>query len=358
MPDDLARSIRPKLLRWYDAVRRDLPWRPAVGSKSDAVNPYLVLVSEAMLQQTQVATVVPYFRRFIEAFPTIHALAAADEQAVLRHWQGLGYYSRARSLRRAAIEIVNRFGGDIPAEVESLRTLPGVGRYTAGAIASIAFDVRTPIVDGNVARVLCRLEAIRTDPRERETLEKLWTRAAQLVPPKRAGAFNSALMELGATICTPKSPKCLLCPIAKHCRANALGLAESIPPSRRTKSTPTLAFDVLCVRRRGNEFLFQQRPTRGIWAGLWQFATVERRPKPVGARIDSFAHQLTHRRFEFDVFLLDETHAPKLDGEWRTLEQSESLPLPKPHVRVRESLRNHLEQSRPEDEQANRRRRH
>src|SRR5262245_51351753 len=192
-------AISRALIRWYDINRRDLPWRAARGSRPD---PYHVLVSEAMLQQTQVKTVIPYFRRFIRKLPSIKHLARADEQLVLRLWQGLGYYSRARNLRRAAQTIVQEYDGKIPADVEALLELPGIGRYTAGAIASLAYDVPAPIVDGNVARVLCRFDAIETPPSDRATQKLLWERAADLVPRRRAGDFNSALMELGATVCT------------------------------------------------------------------------------------------------------------------------------------------------------------
>src|SRR5688500_13285875 len=190
-----------RLTEWYRRTRRDLPWRVPPGARPD---PYHVLVSEAMLQQTQVATVVPYFRRFIERFPTIADLARADEQDVLRMWQGLGYYTRARNLRAAAQAVVRDFGGELPRDLDSLLRLPGVGRYTAGAVATLAFDEPAAIVDGNVVRVICRLDRFESDPREKATSELIWRRAEQIVPARRAGDFNSALMELGATICTPR----------------------------------------------------------------------------------------------------------------------------------------------------------
>src|SRR3954470_16957732 len=195
-----------RLLRWYDRARRDLPWR-AVGADGRP-DPYHVLVSEAMLQQTQVATVIPYFNRFIARFATLADLARADEQEVLRLWQGLGYYSRARNLQKAARRVVSEFGGQLPADVDRLRALPGVGRYTAGAVASIAFGKRAPILDGNVVRVLCRVEKVTSDPRDRDTQALLWRRAEEVLPKVRVGDFNSALMELGATACIPRSPQC------------------------------------------------------------------------------------------------------------------------------------------------------
>src|SRR5438105_5534112 len=208
-------DFRRSLLAWYTANRRDLPWRVARKSPtSERPDPYRVLVSEAMLQQTQVATVIPYFNRFMAAYPTLRDLAAANEQEVLRVWQGLGYYSRARHLLGTAKILVDEKNGKIPATVEELLELPGIGRYTAGAIASLAFERRAPILDGNVSRVLCRLDLIRD-----ESKEALWTRAEELLPKKRIGDFNSALMELGATVCTPRAPKCLMCPVQKHCAA-------------------------------------------------------------------------------------------------------------------------------------------
>src|SRR5687768_16089198 len=215
----LAPTFARRLLRWYDKCRRDLPWRPDPAAGRPRVDPYHVLVSEAMLQQTQVATVVPYFNRFIARFPTLADLAGADEQEVLRLWQGLGYYSRARNLQAAARKVVAEYGGELPRERDRLLTLPGVGRYTAGAVASIAFDRRAPILDGNVIRVLCRIDKIQSDPRDRSTQDLLWRRAEEVLPARRAGAFNSALMELGATVCTPRSPQCLLCPVREHCEA-------------------------------------------------------------------------------------------------------------------------------------------
>src|SRR6185436_5567502 len=208
-----TKDFHRSLLSWYTRCRRDLPWRVArKHATSERPDPYYVLVSEAMLQQTQVATVIPYFNRFMAAYPTLRDLAGANEQEILRLWQGLGYYSRARCLLGTAKILVDQKNGEIPSTVEELLELPGIGRYTAGAIASLAFETRAPIVDGNVARVLSRLDLIREASKE-----SLWTRAEEILPQKRIGDFNSALMELGATICTPRAPKCLLCRVQKHC---------------------------------------------------------------------------------------------------------------------------------------------
>lgn len=357
-----------RLLRWYDRARRDLPWR-AVGADGRP-DPYHVLVSEAMLQQTQVATVIPYFNRFIARFATLADLARADEQEVLRLWQGLGYYSRARNLQKAARRVVDELGGQLPSDVDRLLDLPGVGRYTAGAVASIAFGKRAPILDGNVIRVLCRIEKVTTDPRDRETQALLWRRAEEILPGtrhKRLGDFNSALMELGALVCTPRSPQCLLCPVREHCEAFAAGVQEHIPPVRKAKETPLLNRRVFCIRRVAiasngtgptTRWLIEQRPATGRWAGMWQFVTVDAaaggtRAKPdltplpitvdAARRVGEVTHGLTHRRYHFEVYLCD----AKADGllppdrprAWVTLEELEKYPLPLPHLKVAKMLR-------------------
>jgi A/G-specific adenine glycosylase len=343
-----------RLLKWYDRNRRDLPWRVPPGSPARACpDPYHVLVSEAMLQQTQVATVIPYFLRFLQQFPTVADLAAADEQDVLRAWQGLGYYSRARNLRGAARAIVRDHGGRVPSTAEALRSLPGVGAYTAGAVASIAYNCRAPIVDGNVARVICRLDRIETDPRERPTLATLWRRAEEILPAKRTGDFNSSLMELGATVCTPRSPQCLICPVNAHCAAFAAGVQDRIPPPRKAKETPLLHRDVVCVCGEGDRWLIEQRPATGRWAGMWQFITVERNGRRPSAKdvqtttgitvekprlIGKADHALTHRRYAFDVYVCAARDAREPAQErprkWVTRAELDRFPLPRPHLKV------------------------
>lgn len=339
-------SFTQSLQKWYDAHARTLPWRVTL-EETRRPDPYHVLLSEFMLQQTQVATVLPYFAQFLRVFPTIEALAAADEQQVLRLWQGLGYYSRARNLLKAARHVVEQYEGQVPTTVEQLQTLPGVGRYTAGAIASIAHGTRAPILDGNVIRVLCRIDAIQSDPREKATVALLWARAEEIVPADRPGDFNSALMELGATVCTPRNPQCLICPVARHCSARDLGIQEQIPPPKKTKQTPHATRVVYCLYRTRSgrrEYAFEQRPATGRWAGMWQFITRPTREetfdKVVATQaIGSVDHALTHRRYTFDV-LHGDARKLKLDAAtWHTLESSETIPLPKPHVRIREMLR-------------------
>jgi A/G-specific adenine glycosylase len=345
-------KFRTHLLTWYDRHRRDLPWRVPPGSPLAATpDPYHVLLSETMLQQTQVATVVPYFHRFVARFPTVGDLARADLQEVLRLWQGLGYYSRARNLHRCAQAIVDEHAGVVPRDVATLLTLPGVGRYTAGAIASLAYNTRAPILDGNVMRVLCRIDRIETDPRERDVQAVLWARAEEILPSGksgRTGDFNSALMELGATVCTPKNPQCLVCPVRAHCEAAAAGVQDRIPLPKKTKPTPLLKRYVLCLRH-GRHYLIERRPETGRWAGLWQFKTIESNahpftpeelkerlglvvsePTPLGV----VRHGLTHRRYEFSAFLSEFRGSRTAGQTWVTLDELDAYPLSKPQLSI------------------------
>jgi A/G-specific adenine glycosylase len=256
-------------------------------------------------------------------------------------------------------------GGELPRTVDALLSLPGVGRYTAGAVASIAFGTRAPIVDGNVARVICRIDRIETDPQGRETQQLLWRRAEEILPKSRVGAFNSALMELGATICTPRNPQCLLCPVREHCEAFAAGVQERIPPPRKAKPTPLNRRVTFCIRR-GDEWLIEQRPARGRWAGMWQFVTVEapgdangesmgplaRRVACISGKphkLGTVTHGLTHRRYEFDVYSCEYAgggHAaqdgPPPHRRWSTLDGLTAFPLPRPHLKIVEMLRQAL----------------
>ena len=347
MTDAASPAFAAALLDWYDRARRDLPWRVSTGYP----DPYHVLVSEAMLQQTQVATVIPYFVRFLEAFPTIQALAASDEQRVLRLWQGLGYYSRARNLRQAAIAVVEHFGGAVPRDVDALLTLPGVGRYTAGAVASLAYDTAAPILDGNVVRVLCRLDAIEDDPRDRITQLRLWQRAEAILPARRVGDFNSALMELGATVCIPRTPACLICPVRAFCRAFDRQIQHRVPVAKKSKVTPLEDRWTLCLEDSSGRFLIEQRPPTGRWAGMWQFLTTST-PEParsVGAAtgpavdLGIVRHALTHRRYAFHVGRA-KLAAPLtlLEGEqrhsWSTLADMDALPFSKPQLAIRRLL--------------------
>lgn len=260
---DMFVQIRRNLLRWYGRSRRALPWRATR-------DPYAIWVSEIMLQQTRVETAWPYYERFLSQFPTVGALAAARPDAVLKAWEGLGYYSRARNLHRAAAEVVARWGGAVPKSLEGLRSLPGVGRYTAGAIASIAFGLDAPVVDGNVARVFARLFAMGGAMESAAMKKRLWTLAGELLPAERAGEFNQALMDLGATICLPAGPRCEECPVRGQCRARATDRVAQLPRKARTKAVPHYDVVAAVIVKRGRVLIDQRLPD-ALLGGLWEF---------------------------------------------------------------------------------------
>lgn len=257
------RIFSKRLLTWYGRHKRDLPWRRTRA-------PYRIWLSEILLQQTRVEAVIPYYERFLKRFPDVFALANASTDEVLKTWEGAGYYARARNLHRAAQIVANERGGKFPRTVKGLLELPGVGRYTAGAIASIAFGVNTPVVDGNVARVLCRYFGIREDPKASATQKQLWEIATDLVPKGHAGEFNQALMELGATVCLPKNPRCLLCPVNQDCVARRKGLQNVLPVKRAKKELPHRRIAAGVIFKRG-KILIQQRLSEGLLGGLWEF---------------------------------------------------------------------------------------
>jgi len=253
--------LREGLLSFYASRARALPWR-------ETRDPWAILISELMLQQTRVETVVPYYRRWIERFPTPRDLADAKTDEVLRYWQGLGYYSRARNLQAAARTMVMEHGGRVPETLEALRALPGVGPYTAGAVASIAYGIQTPAVDGNVRRVFARL-LDQTDP----TLPWLQSVVGGVVDPSNPGAFNQAIMELGALICTPRSPSCSRCPVAALCRARAAGTVPLRPAPRRRAPVPADQ-EAVAVVVHAQRILVRRRPDAGLLAGMWEFPGV------------------------------------------------------------------------------------
>jgi len=260
----LAEAAPSILLDWYHENKSDLPWRGA-----DA---YAVWLSEIMLQQTQIDTVLPYYKRFLEIFPTVHQLADAPLDSVLKMWEGLGYYSRARNLHKAAQVISNELNGNFPKDVKKLQRLPGIGRYTAGAIASIAFDISTPALDGNVIRVFSRWLDLENDVTETETKNYLWDVAEKLVPEKEAGDYNQALMELGQKICKPKNPLCSECPVQQLCKAYENGTQAERPVKK--KKAPTAHYDVAAgiIRDDKGRLLIAQRKMDGLLGGLWEFA--------------------------------------------------------------------------------------
>ena len=258
--------IQRKLGEWYAGSHRALPWR-------DDRDPYRILVAETMLVQTTVVAVIPYFARFLARFPNVAALAEADEADVVKAWEGLGYYRRARQLHAAARMVLRDHEGIIPDDPEAIRALPGVGRYIAGALLSFAFDRPAAIVEANTQRVLARWLALPGDLKASATQARLWEAAGRLVPTVGAGAFNQAFMELGALVCIPRTPSCLVCPVSAECQARALGLQDVLPlttpkpPPLSSAEASALVFD-------GGRILVVQRPHEGLWAGFWEFPTV------------------------------------------------------------------------------------
>jgi A/G-specific adenine glycosylase len=259
------KSLVSRLLKWFRQHGRTLPWR-------DHPDPYAVWVSEIMLQQTRVETVIPYFERWMKLFPDIPALARADEQDVLNAWEGLGYYSRARNLHKAARIVAEKFNGQLPRDLGELRSLPGIGRYTVGAIASMSFGMDEPTLDGNLRRVFARLYDV-TEFADSPAGEKiLWELAAQNLPKGEAGDYNEALMDLGATVCLPRNPRCLLCPLMEICKARQNGTQELRPVLMPKKSTPHYVQVAGVIVKRGR-VLLSKRPADGLLGGMWEFPT-------------------------------------------------------------------------------------
>ncbi|BBP46984.1 A/G-specific adenine glycosylase [Thiosulfatimonas sediminis] len=258
-----------RLLAWFDDYgRHDLPWQ-------QQLNPYRVWVSEIMLQQTQVSTVIPYYQKFMNAFPTVQDLAQASQEDVLAHWGGLGYYARGRNLHKAAQIIVADFGGEFPTSLAQMVALPGIGRSTAGAILSIACAVRQPILDGNVKRVLGRFYAVETWAGEKQTENWLWEKAEQLTPPERFADYTQAIMDLGATLCTRSKPQCALCPVAQGCQALAQNRVADFPIKKPKKEKPVKQVYLLMLQHEDGALWLEARPQTGIWGGLWSFPELQ-----------------------------------------------------------------------------------
>jgi A/G-specific adenine glycosylase len=279
-------KFRRRMLTWFAERKRDLPWRRTR-------NPYRIWLSEIMLQQTRVAAVIPYYERFLAAFPNMQALARARTDRVLANWAGLGYYSRARNLQRAAKEMVTRHAGNFPREYDAALALPGIGRYTAAAVLSIAYDAPHAVLDGNVARVLARIGALRGDLRAPATWRKLEATAQDLLAVNASGNWNQAMMELGATVCTPKSPQCGKCPVESWCRAHKLGIAEELPSARKKPETVdmTLAAAVL-LDPRGRTLLVRQVDKDGaLFSHMWQFPAIEMTGADAGMALAGYLHE-------------------------------------------------------------------
>jgi A/G-specific adenine glycosylase len=345
-PDDLA----PRLLAWFDRAKRDLPWRRTR-------DPYRIWLSEIMLQQTQVDRVVGYYRRFLRRFPTVRALAAAPLDDVLQLWEGLGYYSRARHLHAAAKIIVERHGGAFPRRLAEAVKLPGVGRYTAGAVLSIAYGERLAAIDANAGRVFCRVLLERGDTAASRTRVDQFAAAA--VPEDRPGDYNQSLMDLGAAICVPRRPRCGECPLGDVCAANRAGRQELVPAVRRHSRRKVCAA-VAVVERRGR-VLIAQRPPEGMWGGLWEFPHVEHAADSdaraalrgavantlglhinVGEPVITFVHGIMNRRIELTAYrcaaaggTMPRRHVA---ARWVRPGELAGYALPSPHRRVAEAV--------------------
>jgi A/G-specific adenine glycosylase len=348
-----TRAISERLLQWYDAEKRDMPWRRSH-------DPYAILVSEFMLQQTQVATATPYFERFMAEFPTVRSLADAAEERVLRAWAGLGYYSRAQNLHASAQRIVRDYGGRVPETFADLLFLPGVGRYVAGAVASIAFGAVVPALDANAIRVFCRLFALAVDGASVSVRRKLENLVGRVIPPTRPGDFNQAIMELGARICTARGPKCPECPVRTQCRAAKLGNPLEYPQAKETRA-PVAVEEFCAVVGFEGRYLIAKCPSEGgRYRNMWEFPSVVANtdesidPKKtlakavkektgvivrVGEEWATIQHQVTHHNIRKRVFrctparpVLDPSPSP--DVRWATVAEIGELPMGAPHKKI------------------------
>jgi len=311
-----ARSIAAKLLRWYAAGHRDLPWRATR-------DPYRIWVSEVMLQQTRAQAVIPYYQRFLERFPTAAALARAGEEEVLACWSGLGYYSRARNLHKAA----GLVAGGFPGSYDAIRGLPGVGDYTAAAIASIAFGLPYAAVDGNVLRVIARLTNDAADIGSPATRLRFRGIAQRWLDPRQSGAFNQALMELGATVCLPRAPRCGNCPLSAVCEARGAGRVSQVPVKLRKIAPEKIAATLVIVKRRGR-ILFWQRPAgSGRMAGFWELPSPGQLPEVPSPRVTGvFRHTITHHHYQVTVWEADIRRPLRL-LRWLAIEDLDSIAL-------------------------------
>ncbi|NDJ33498.1 MAG: A/G-specific adenine glycosylase [Chloroflexi bacterium] len=352
----LPTMLQDNLINWFQQHRVDLPWR----AQRD---PYHVWISEIMLQQTQVTTVIPYFERFIERFPTVVHLAAAPLDDVLKLWEGLGYYSRARNLHAAAQMIIDKFDGQFPNTVDDLRHLPGVGDYTAGAIANFAFGADAPLVDGNVIRVLTRLFDIDADVTRAAGKRAVWDLAAELVPTGRGPLWNEGLMELGRLVCTPRSPACEACPVQTHCQALARGTQEERPVKPKRKPTPHYDVTAAVITRDDGRILIAQRPTDKMLGGLWEFPGGKREPGEslrdclvreieeelslvidVGPQITTVKHAYSHFKITLYAFACEvrsgeATPLGVADFAWVTADQFDAYAFPVTDQKIIAALR-------------------
>jgi A/G-specific adenine glycosylase len=336
-------KIRQTLLRWYSRHKRDLPWR-------HTRDPYKIWVSEIMLQQTQVATVIPYYERWLKVFPSLFALAVAPLSKALELWAGLGYYRRVRMFHEAVSYVQRELKGKIPETAEALRKLPGIGRYTAGAIASIAWGEKAPVLDGNVIRILSRIFAITQSVDRPATLEKLWSLSSSLLPEKNPGDLNQALMELGATVCFPSSPECGRCPIKKRCAAHQKGKELFYPVRSQKNSYEKLRMAALVLRNRKNEVWLEKQPEKGRWGGLWMFPFWKHKKEMMEALRSSrlqpvlflvVPHAFTKYRITLEVFEVwnkKKTPLKRPFGRWFPISELARTAFPSPHRKIAQAL--------------------
>ncbi len=341
-------AFAPALLAWYDRHgRKTLPWQ-------SPRTPYRVWLSEIMLQQTQVATVIGYFQRFVDALPDLPALAAAPADDVLGLWSGLGYYSRARNLHKAAKICVERHDGELPQDFDALAALPGIGRSTAGAILAQAWGLRQAILDGNVKRVLSRYHGVEGWPGSTATARALWQHAEDNTPHERVADYTQAIMDLGATLCMRSRPRCGVCPVASGCVALRENLTAQLPARKPAKASPTRATCMLILRDRSDRILLQRRPATGVWAELWSLpeaatpADAEKVARAVGAQVDAvtplatFVHVFSHYRLDIAPLLASAKALPHVadrdDLRWCSAAEFLQLGLPAPVRRLLQSL--------------------
>lgn len=341
-------QFRARVLNWYQQYgRKDLPWQ-------QNITPYKVWVSEIMLQQTQVTTVIPYFERFMASFPTVTNLAQSPLDQVLQHWAGLGYYARARNLHKCAQTVCDEYNGEFPTSVQELAQLPGIGLSTAGAIASISMGISAPILDGNVKRVLTRLHAVTGWPGEKKVADQLWTIAAQYTGPNQTREYTQAMMDLGATLCTRSKPACTVCPFVDSCQAAAQGNPTAYPHSKPKKDKPVRKTWMLLLQH-GRELMLYRRPEQGIWGGLWSFPEHQEessllqeldmrniKPEQISA-LEPFRHTFSHYHLDIHPVqvLVDRKPQAIMEGPelvWYNEDQIETLGLAAPIKKLVQTL--------------------
>jgi A/G-specific adenine glycosylase len=358
-------GFQDDLLYWFERQQRDLPWR----QNRDA---YRVWVSEIMLQQTRVETVIPYYERFMERFPTVKDLAEADLEEVYKHWEGLGYYSRARNLHEAVREVQEKYGGTVPNTPEDVHALKGVGPYTAGAILSIAYGLPEPAVDGNVMRVLSRIFLIEEDITKVKTRKLFEGIVRRIIAHRNPSFFNQALMELGALICIPRSPRCGICPVAAHCRAREKGVQESLPVKKKAKQVRIEERAVALVQREDRRWLICKRPESGLLANLWEFPNTEYTEEEQAREqlslylyetfgikcvpkemVMEHSHVFSHLQWNLHTYICEYNGSEEGEGDdqvkeriqWVRIEEMEQYPFSVSHKKIADALRNGFQQT-------------